>query len=46
MVMECYYRANPIDENGVLLKRYRQRMYRECLERGPFGDAAGQRICD
>ena len=25
VVMECYYRSNPIDENGVPLKRYRQR---------------------
>ena len=46
VVMECYYRSNPIDENGVPLKRYRQRTYREWLERGPFGDATEQRICD
>ena len=39
VVMECYYRSNPIDENGVPLKGYRQRMYRDWLERGPFGDA-------
>ena len=32
MVMECSYRLNPIDENGVPLKGYRQRMYREWLE--------------
>ena len=30
--MECFYRSNPIDENGVLLKGYRQKMYREWLE--------------
>ena len=45
MVMECYYRSNPINENGVPLKGYRQRTYREWLERGPFGDATEQRIC-
>ena len=44
--MECYYRWNPIDKNGVPLKGYRQRMNREWLERGHFGDAAEQRICD
>ena len=31
--MECYYRSNPTDENGVPLKWYRQIMYREWLER-------------
>ena len=46
VVMECYYRSNPINENGVPLKGYRQRTYREWLERGPFGDATEQRICD
>ena len=44
--MECYYRSNPIDENAVPLKGYRQKMYREKLERGPLGDTAEQRICD
>ena len=39
VVMECYYRSNPINENGITLKGYMQRMYREWLERGPFGDA-------
>ena len=46
VVMECYYRWNPIDKNGVPLKGYRQRMNREWLERGPFSDATEQRICD
>ena len=44
--MECYYRWNPIDKNGVPLEVCRQRMNREWLERGPFGDATEQRICD
>ena len=34
VIMECYYRSKPIDENGVPLKRYRQRIYREWLKRG------------
>ena len=46
MVMECYYRSNAIDKNGVPPKGYRQRMYREWLERGPLGDVTDQRICD
>ena len=45
VIMECYYRSNPIEENGVPLKGYRQIMYREWLTRGPFGDATEQRIC-
>ena len=31
---------------GFLLKGIGKRMYREWLERGPFGDATEQRICD
>ena len=46
VVMECYYRSNPIDQNGFPLNGHRQRMYREWLERGHFGDATEQRICD
>ena len=44
--MECYYRSNSIDENGVSLKAYRQRMYKEWLEQGTFGDVTEQRIYD
>ena len=29
VVKECYYRSSPIDENGVPLKGYKQRMHRE-----------------
>ena len=35
-----------MDKNGVPLKGYRQRMNREWLEPGPFGDATEQRTCD
>ena len=44
--MECYWRLNPIDENGVPLKGHKERMYKGWLERGHFGDATEQRICD
>ena len=46
VVMECYYRSNPIDDNGVPLKRYKQRMYRKWLEQGASGNAIEPRICD
>ena len=46
VVMECYFRSNPIDDNGIPIKGYRQRMFREWLERGPFIDVTEQRICD
>ena len=32
VVMECYYRSNPVNNNGVHLKGHRQRMNREWLE--------------
>ena len=41
MVMECCYRLNFINENGVPPKRYRQRMYRGLLKQGPFNDEMG-----
>ena len=44
--MECYYRSKPIDDNGVPLKGYQQRMYRKWLQQGTSGDAIEQRICD
>ena len=43
--MECYYRSNPIDQNGIPIKGYKQRMHREWRERGPF-QVTEQRICD
>ena len=44
--MECYYRANPIDESGVPIRGYRRRMFNEWIQRGPFQDITEQRICD
>jgi len=45
VVMECYFRSKPLDENGVPIKGYRQRMYKEWQERG-FFDVSEQRVCD
>lgn len=45
VVMECYYRSKPVDDNGIPIKGYRQRMHKEWRERGPF-DVTEQRICD
>ena len=44
--MKYYYRLNPIGENVVPIKGYRQRMYRELFEWGHFGDATEQRTYD
>ncbi len=45
VVMECFYSANPFDENGVPIRGYRQRMYREWRERGMF-NTSEQRLSD
>ncbi|XP_063595812.1 uncharacterized protein LOC134772704 [Penaeus indicus] len=45
VVMECFYSADPFDENGVPIRGYRQRMYREWRERGMF-NTSEQRLCD
>ena len=45
VVMECFYSANPFDENGVPVRGYQQRMYREWRERGMF-NTSEQRLCD
>ena len=45
VIMECYFRCKPVDENGVPVRGYRQRMYKEWQERGPF-TSTEQRIAD
>ena len=45
VVMECFYRSKPYDENGKPLRGYRQRMFREWEERGMF-ESTEQRISD
>ena len=45
IIMECYFRCKPVDENGVPVRGYRQRLYKEWQERGPF-TSMEQRIAD
>ena len=45
VVMECFYRSNPFNEEGRPIRGYRQRMFREWRVRGLF-DSTEQRICD
>ena len=44
-IMECYCRSKPINENGVPIRGYHKRMYREWQDRGLF-KATEQRICN
>lgn len=30
VVMECYFRSKPVNENGVPMRGYSQRMFHEC----------------
>ena len=45
VVMECFYRSKPFDENGKPIRGCRQRMFREWRNRGGF-ESTEQRICD
>ena len=45
VVMECFYRSKPFDENGKPIRGYRQRMFREWRNRGGF-ESTEQRVCD
>ena len=45
VVMECYFRSKPVDENGVPIRGYRRRMFQEWRNRGMF-QSSKQRICD
>ena len=45
VVMECYLRSKPVNENGVPIRGYRQRMFRVWQEIGLF-ESTEQRICD
>ena len=44
-ILECYFRCKPVDENGVPVRGYRQRMYKEWQEIDPF-TSTEQRIAD
>ena len=45
VVLECFYRSNPFDEEGKPIKGNRQRMFREWRCRGLL-ELTEQRICD
>ena len=45
VIMECYFLSKPVDENGVPVRGYRQRMQRQWQERGMF-QLTEQRLCD
>ena len=36
VVMECFYRSRPFNEEGKPIRGYRQRMFREWKDRGMF----------
>ena len=45
VVMECFYRSKPFDEEGNPARGYRERMFREWRDRGLF-ESTEQRVCD
>ena len=45
VVMECFYRSKPFDEEGKPIRGYRQIMFREWRDRG-FFESTEQRVCD
>ena len=45
IVMECFYRSKPFDEEGKPVRGYRQKMLREWRDRGLF-ESTEQSICD
>ena len=42
--MECYFRSKLLYKNGVPVKGFRQRMYKEWKEQGVFD--VSERVCD
>ena len=45
IVIECFYRSRPFDEEGKPVRGYRQRIFREWRDRGLF-ESTEQRVCD
>ena len=45
VVMECFFRSKPFDNNGKPIRGYRQQMISEWRERGEF-EVTEQRLCD
>ena len=44
VVMECFYRSKPFDEEGKPVKGYKPRMFKEWRDRGLF-ESTEQRVC-
>ena len=45
IVMECFFRSKPFDDDGKPIRGYRQRMIQEWKEHGVF-KITKQRLCD
>ena len=45
IVMECFFRSKPFDDDGKPIRGYRQRMMQEWTEHGVF-EITEQRLCD
>ena len=45
VVMECFYRTKPFDEERKSVRGYRQRMFREWRDKGLF-ESTEKRVCD
>ena len=45
IVMECFFRSMPFDDDGKPIRGYRQRMIQEWKEHGVF-KITKQRLCD
>ena len=45
VVMECFYRSRPFDEERKPIRGYRQRMFREWKDKGML-ESTEQRVCD
>ena len=45
VVMECFYRSKPFDEEGKPIRGHRKKMFREWKERGMF-ESTEQRVHD
>ena len=45
VVMKCYLKSNPMNENGIPIRGYRKCMCKVWQEIGPF-ESTEQRVCD
>ena len=45
VVMECFYRSRPFDEEGKPIRGYKQREFREWKDKSIF-ESTEQRVCD